>query len=167
MVLPPYEYQMNTKDYHLAQLNIAHVRFALDDPRMADFMAGLDRINALAEATPGFVWRLQSASGNATDIQAFDDPRLLVNMSVWESIDALAAYVYKSGHVDFLRRRKEWFATAETPFQVLWWVDAGHIPTVNAAKARLEYLTEHGPTAYAFTFRAPFAPVEHPSNDSP
>lgn len=153
---------MNTEHFHLAQLNIAHTRFAVDDPGMADFMAGLDRINALADATPGFVWRLQSASGNATDIQAYDDPRLLVNMSVWESVDALRAYVYRSGHVDFLRRRKEWFETGETPFQVLWWVAAGHIPTVNEAKARLEHLTTHGPTAYAFTFRTPFEPAEQP-----
>lgn len=149
---------MATDKYHLAQVNIGRARFAVDDPGMADFMAGLDRINALAEATPGFVWRLQSDSGNATDIQAFDDPRLLVNMSVWESIDALRGYVYQSGHVDFLRRRKEWFDAVETPFQVLWWVAAGHIPTVSEAKERLEHLTIHGPTAHAFTFRAPFPP---------
>lgn len=151
---------MPTDSYHLAQLNIAHIRFAVDDPAVADFVAGLDRINALAEVTSGFVWRLKSESGNATDIRAFDDPRLLVNMSVWESIDALRAYVYQSGHVDFLRRRKEWFYTPETPFQVLWWVAAGHIPTLDEAKERLEYLTIHGPTSHAFTFRVPFPP--HP-----
>lgn len=149
---------MTAKHFHLAQLNIAHTRFAVDDPGMAEFMAALERINALAEATPGFVWRLQSESGNATDIQAYEDPRLLVNMSVWESIDALRGYVYQSEHVDFLRRRKEWFEAAETPFQVLWWVAVGHTPTVGEAKERLEYLTLHGPTAYAFTFRSPFSP---------
>ncbi|RLT40531.1 MAG: DUF3291 domain-containing protein [Chloroflexi bacterium] len=149
---------MNTQHSHLAQLNIARMRFALDDPRMADFVDGLARINALADATPGFVWRLQSESGNATDIQAFDDPYLLVNMSVWESSDALRAYVYRSKHADFLRRRKEWFVAMETPMQVLWWVAAGHMPTVSQAKERLEHLTIHGPTPQAFTFRAAFPP---------
>lgn len=141
---------MNTKHSHLAQLNIARMRFPLDDPRMADFVTGLERINALADAAPGFVWRLQSESGNATDIQAFDDPRLLVNMSVWESLDALRAYVYRSQHADFLRRRKEWFASMETPMQVLWWIPAGHVPTVAQAKERLEHLTHHGVTVIGY-----------------
>ncbi len=150
---------MDIEHFHLAQLNIARMRFALDDPRMADFVAGLGRINALADAAPGFVWRLQSESGNATDIQAFADPHLLVNMSVWESSDALRAYAYRSQHADFLRRRQEWFAPMETPTQVLWWVTTGHIPTVSEAKERLEHLTAYGPTPQAFTFRTAFPPL--------
>lgn len=149
---------MSTATFHLAQLNIGTVRFPLDSPEMAGFVNGLDEINALADAADGFVWRLQSESGNATDIQAFDDPHLLVNMSVWESIHALRAYVYKSAHVDFLRQRKEWFQPIETPMQVLWWIPAGHIPAVAEAKERLEQLTRHGVTANAFTFRSPFDP---------
>lgn len=144
--------------FHLAQLNIARLRYPLDDPRMAGFVNGLAHINALADASPGFVWRLQSDSGNATDVRAFDDEELLVNLSVWESLDALRAYVYRSEHADFLRRRKEWFAPLDGPHQVLWWVEAGHIPTVEEAKARLERLAAEGPSPAAFTFAARMGP---------
>lgn len=140
----------------LAQLNIGRLRYPLEDVRMADFVNGLAHINALADASPGFLWRLQSDSGNATDVRVFDDEDLLVNLSVWESVDALRAYVYKSEHADFLRRRKEWFAPLDGPHQVLWWVKAGHIPPVEEAKARLERLAAEGPSPEVFTFRTLF-----------
>jgi hypothetical protein len=138
--------------YHLAQLNIGRIRAPVEDPIMDGFMSRLDEINAVAEGTPGFVWRLQTDEGNATSIHAFDDPMLLVNMSVWESVAALHAFTYRSDHRELLRVRADWFDRFEGPFQVLWWVPAGHIPSVEEAKERLELLTAEGPTEEAFTF---------------
>ena len=123
---------------------------------MAEFKANLDRINTLAEATPGFVWRLQSDSGNATDIVYSEDPLLLVNMSVWESIDALRGYVYKSLHVEFFKRRAEWFEKATQPTYALWWIQKEHIPTVAEAKDRVDHYRKHGATPYSFWFSKPF-----------
>ena len=143
---------------HLAQLNIARARAPLDDPLLADFMAQLDAVNALAESTPGFVWRLKSNSGNATDIRAFDDPRMIVNMSVWDSVDALFAFTYKTAHTKVMNRRKEWFEPLPGPHMVLWWISAGALPTLDEAKQRLEYLAAHGPTTAAFTFKVRFPP---------
>ena len=145
-----------TTTHHLAQMNIARLSAPLDDPRLADFVGALERVNALADASPGFVWRLQSESGNATDVRAYPDERIIVNMSVWESVDALRAYVYRGDHAGVLRRRREWFEPFEGPFQVLWWVAAGHTPTPAQGKARLEHLAAHGPTAHAFTFKQLF-----------
>ncbi len=142
--------------YHLAQVNVARMRAPLDDPLMAEFVARLDDINAVADASPGFVWRLQSAEGNATSVRAYDDPRLLINMSMWESLDALSAYVYANAHRGVMRRRREWFARFDGPYMALWWVPAGHIPTVDEAKERLEHLRAYGPSPTAFTFKAPF-----------
>ncbi len=143
--------------WHLAQINIARVLAPVDDPRLADFMAALDEINALAETSPGFVWRLQTEEGNATSIHAFDDPDLLVNMSVWEDADSLFAYVYKTVHARFMARRREWFDHRfDGPYQVLWWIPAGHVPTVEEGKVRLRTLAERGPTAEAFTFKQRF-----------
>jgi hypothetical protein len=143
--------------YHLAELNIGRiVGDTPDDPRLAEFMAALDEINAQAEASPGFVWRLQDDSGNATSITAFDDPRMLLNISVWESVEALAAFAYKTDHAAFLARRGEWFEPPDGPDLVLWWVPAGHIPDTDEAKARLDLLIANGPTAEAFTFRDRF-----------
>ena len=151
-------------DYHLAQFNTARAVAPLDDPKLADFMARLDEINALAEASPGFVWRLQSGSGNATDIRAYDDPRMLVNLSVWSSADALFDYVYRGGHTKVMARRAEWFERVPGPYMVLWWVPAGHHPTVEEANERLEHLKQHGPTAHAFTFKQRFpVPEELPA----
>ncbi len=138
--------------FHLAQLNIARALAPLDDPLMADFVAALDRINALAEASPGFVWRLQDESGNATEIRAFDDPLVIVNLSVWESVEALFDYVYKGGHAGVLARRRGWFEKAEGPHLALWWVPAGHRPDVFEARERLARLEKKGPSAEAFTF---------------
>ena len=151
------------KQYHLAQINIAHMVAPLDDPVMQDFVAGLEPINALADDAPGFVWRLQSEAGDATDIQAFDDETILVNMSVWEDVASLKAFVYRSQHVSFLRRRKEWFEKFDGVFVALWWVPAGHIPAIAEAKERLAHLTEHGATPYAFTFKRIFMPEEEAS----
>src|SRR5262245_45626835 len=143
---------------HVAQLNIGRLVADREDAQVAEFMAALEPINAIAEATPGFVWRLQTDEGNATSIRPFDDDRILVNMSVWRSIEAVQAFAYGSRHVDYLRRRREWFLRMGAPTMVLWWVPEGHIPTMEEAKARLEHLERHGPTPTAFTFRQPFPP---------
>ena len=147
-----------TQRYQLAQLNVGRAVAPLDSPAMAGFMNQLDRINALAEASPGFVWRFQDESGNATSVRAFDDPRVIVNMSVWESQQALHDYVYRSEHVRVLRKRKQWFEKFDGPFLVLWWVPAGHRPTLAEAKAKLDLLTRQGPSAAAFTFGKSFPP---------
>jgi hypothetical protein len=147
--------------HHIAQLNIARAKAPLDHPLLADFVAQLDDVNALAEARPGFVWRLKSDSGNATDIRAYDDPLMIVNMSVWESIEALFDFAYRTSHTKVMNRRKEWFESLPGPHMVLWWIPAGTIPTVEEAKWRLDHLAAHGPTAAAFVFKSRFtAPVE-------
>jgi hypothetical protein len=142
--------------HHLAQINIGRLRAPVDDPMIADFKASLDRINAIADAAPGFVWRLTGEGNDATDIRpSADDALLAVNMSVWESVAALGAFVYRSDHLPVMRRRAEWFEKMEL-FMCLWWVPAGHIPTVAEGLARLESLRRLGPTAEAFTFKDPF-----------
>jgi hypothetical protein len=135
---------------HLAQLNIGRIRYPLDDPRMADFVNNLDRVNAIAEHTPGFIWRLQDNSGNATAIHAFDDPRMLLNMSVWEPVEALERFVWQTVHKRIYGRRPEWFEPLDRPHFVMWWVPAGHRPDLAEAKGRLEHLWAHGPSDYAF-----------------
>lgn len=148
---------MTTK-FHLAQANVANMRAPLDDPQMEGFVARLEPLNALADSMEGFVWRLQTDEGDATSVQAFDDPLILFNLSVWESIEALEEYIYRTDHVSALQRRAEWFKRpTKSPF-VLWWVDAGHIPSVEEARTRLEFLWDHGPTATAFTIRNRFGP---------
>ncbi len=145
--------------YHLAQVNIGRFRTPVEDPANADFVNALDAVNALAEASRGFVWRLTGAGNSATDIRPWgDEPNLAINMSVWESVDALAAFVYRTmDHRSLMRRRREWFE--EMPvYMALWWIPAGTLPTVEDARARLELLTRLGPTPAAFTFRQPFAP---------
>lgn len=145
--------------YHLAQLNIAWMKAPLEAPEMADFVANLERINALAEASSGYVWRLQDEAGDATAIRPFGD-EVLVNMSVWKDVQSLSDYVYKSAHTEMLKRRREWFERVEQMHQVLWWVPAGHRPGMVEATERLAYLREHGATAQAFTFRQPFSKPE-------
>jgi hypothetical protein len=142
--------------YQLAQLNIARAREPLDSPQLAGFVEALEPVNALADAAPGFVWRLQTEDGDATAIRPFDDDLLLVNMSVWESLEALAGFAYRSDHRDVMVQRRKWFERMDEAFLVLWWVPAGHRPTVEEAKERLFHLRRHGPTAEAFTFRSPF-----------
>lgn len=143
--------------YHLAQVNIGRFRKPVEDPANADFVNALDSVNALAEGSPGFVWRLTGEGNNATDLKPFDDPNMAINMSVWESVEALAAFVYRNmDHRGVMRRRREWFE--EMPvYMALWWVPAGVTPTVDDAKARLALLERLGPTAEAFTFKQPFA----------
>jgi len=141
--------------YHLAQINIGRLKSPMDAPETAGFADNLDRINALADGQPGFVWRLVGEGANATDIQAFDDPMMLLNMSVWTDVESLAAFVYRTGHRDVMRRRAEWFHKVEV-FMCLWWVPVGHVPTPQEGIARLELLRRLGPTTEAFTFREPF-----------
>lgn len=144
---------------HLAQLNVARLLAPLDDPSIADFVGALDRINALAEASPGFVWRLQSDSGNATDIRVDRDPLLIVNLSTWESLEVLFEFTYRTGHSKILARRRDWFERMDDAHLVLWWVPAGHRPSLAEAMARLDRLRREGPTSQAFTFKHRFPPV--------
>jgi hypothetical protein len=146
--------------YQLAQLNIGIIRGPMDSPVMADFAANLNRINALAEQTPGFVWRLQTDDGDATALRPFENESMLVNMSVWRDADALRRFVYRSDHVDIMRRRAQWFERMSEAFLVLWWVPEGHRPSIGEAVARLQTLRRHGPTAQAFTFRQSFPPPD-------
>jgi len=142
--------------YHIAQINIARMLAPIDDPVMAEFIAQLPPINALAEASPGFVWRLQSESGDATSIKVYDDEFIIVNLTVWENVEALRQYVYKSAHSRVLRDRKRWFEKFVGPYYALWWVAAGHLPGTEEGKERLDYLREHGDTTYAFSFKHVF-----------
>jgi hypothetical protein len=147
--------------FQLAQINIARPRFPLDHPGIADFMAGLTEINALADAAPGFVWRLVDDSGNdATSLRPYGQD-VMVNMSVWVSLEALRDYLYRTAHLDYLRRRREWFTHDDVgEYLALWWVPAGHLPTVDEARERLDHLAAHGPGRYAFTLRQPFPAPE-------
>lgn len=143
--------------FQLAQINIARILAPMDDPIMAEFVANLDRINALADAAPGFVWRLQSSAGNATSLRPYDDT-IIVNMSVWTDPDALHEYVFRTPHVEIMRQRKQWFSKFDGAYTCLWWIPTGHIPTMDEAKARLEHLRTQGESAYAFSFRKLFPP---------
>jgi hypothetical protein len=145
--------------YELAQLNIAVMKEPLDSPRMADFVANLDRINALAERSPGFVWRLKTEEGDATALRPLGE-NTLVNMSVWQDVAALNHYVYRTAHVEIMRRRKEWFDRMSESHMVLWWVPQGHRPSVVQAIQRLQLLRTQGPSADAFTFRPAFPPPD-------
>jgi hypothetical protein len=142
--------------WHVAQVNIARLLAPIDSPQLADFVALLDPINALADRSEGFVWRLQTESGDATSIRAFDDDRIIVNLSVWRSIEALGDFVYATRHLDVLRRRREWFEKHARSHLALWWIAAGRIPTVAEAQSRLALLQEDGPSQEAFTLREPF-----------
>ena len=146
--------------WHVAQMNVGTVRYATDDPRIAEFMQRLDEINALAEASPGFVWRLQSEQGNATDIILTDNPLFLVNMSVWESVETLFEFVYRTSHQHVMAKRREWFERPIGPYQVLWWVPAGATPTPQEGLERLRHLELRGSTPRAFTFREKYPPPD-------
>jgi len=144
---------------HLAQLNVAQLAHPLDHPDLASFVDNLDAVNAVADAAPGFVWRLQEESGNATDVRPWGDD-MIVNLSVWDGLDALRDYVFGADHAAVLRRRRQYFVPMESASLALWWVPAGHIPDLEEARDRLDHLDRHGPSAYAFTLRAPFPPNE-------
>ena len=141
--------------HHLAQLNIGRTKAPLDSELLSGFVEGLEHVNALADSSPGFVWRLQTDEGDATSIRAFEDELMIVNMSVWESIDALWDFVYAGDHLAYMRRRREWFERIEA-HMVLWWVPAGHLPSVDEALDRLEHLRANGPSEHAFTFKQRF-----------
>jgi len=144
------------KDFNLAQINIAQSKASMESETMKGFVERLDEINALADGSKGFVWRLQTEEGDATSIQAFDDPMIIVNMSVWEDLESLKNYVYKSAHVELIRDRDAWFNKLKSMHQALWWVPAGHIPTVTEGTERLSILQSKGPSNEAFTFAKPF-----------
>jgi hypothetical protein len=141
---------------HIAQVNIARMRAPLDSAEMAGFVARLDEVNALADRSPGFVWRLQDGAGNSTYLRPYDDDRILFNMSVWRTLAALRDFVYRTAHTEVMRRRAEWFEKFEGVYTALWWVPEGHVPSIDDAKQRLEHLQARGPSAFAFTFKTPF-----------
>ncbi|HYL38359.1 MAG TPA: DUF3291 domain-containing protein [Bryobacteraceae bacterium] len=153
--------------YHLAQINVARMLAPLDSPVMAGFVSQLQPVNALADRSPGFVWRLQTEGGDATSVQAFEGARILVNMSVWESVEALQSFVYRSGHLNPLRDRAQWFEKPSQPHLALWWIPAGHIPSVQEARERLEFRRTRGDSPMAFSFAKlhphPDAPAGHPA----
>ena len=157
----PNRLEFGMQTYHLAQINIARFVAPLDDPKIAGFVAQLEPVNQLADRSAGFVWRLQSEQGNATDLAYSDDPFLLVNMSVWESIEALKAFTYQSQHLKVLRDRKQWFQKMDLPHYCLWWVPIGHRPTIAEGRSRLEHYQRHGSTPESFWFMEWFpAPLE-------
>lgn len=145
--------------HQLAQLNVARLKAPLDFPAMADFVDNLDHINALADESPGFVWRLQTEDGDATALRPFGED-MIVNMSVWEDVASLHDFVYRSAHIDILRRRREWFERTADAYTVLWWVPEGHLPFVEEAAERLKHLRRNGADPYAFGFRKTFPPPD-------
>ena len=164
---------MEDAQHVLAQVNIGRLVAPLDSPRLADFVAWLDPVNAVADTAPGFVWRLQTEDGDATALRAFEDDAegsdggILINMSVWESVEALAAYVYGDAHREVLRRRREWFERLTDLYAAAWWIPRGHIPTIAEAEDRLRHLRGHGPTPYAFTLKVHFPPGDDSAGTGP
>lgn len=144
----------------LAQLNIALAKYSMDAPEIADFVNNLDLVNGIAESSKGFVWRLKDESGDATSIQAFDDPNMIINMSVWDNVDSLKDFMFRTHHRDFMRRKSEWFVPLTEASYVLWWVNDNHIPSIEEAIERLTHLREQGDTPYAFSFKANFSASE-------
>ena len=147
-------------EFHLAQLNIAQMQTPIDDPAMKDFVDNLEGVNKIAESSPGYVWRLQTDEGDATAIRIFGSDMLLVNMSVWESVEQLKSFVYESFHLELLKRKKEWFSKFDKAYQVMWWIRAGTEPSIEEAERRLVYLQENSESPYAFSFRQSFPPSE-------
>jgi len=151
-------------EYHLAQINIARMLAPIDDPIMAEFVAQMAPGNALAENSPGFVWRLQTDSGDATSMKVYDDDMIIVNLTVWEGLEALREFVYKNAHYGVLRDRQRWFEKFDGPYYALWWIPAGELPSIEEGKERLDYLRQHGDSDYAFSFKRVFpVPVEYPA----
>ena len=151
--------------YLLAQVNIGRLAAPLDSPQLAGFVDALDPVNAAAERAPGYVWRLQTEDGNATAIRAFEwdaagSAGVIINMSVWDSVESLAAFVYSAEHVPVLRRRREFFEHMTEAYTAMWWIPAGTLPTPADAEDRILHLRQHGPTPYAFTFKVHFPPPD-------
>lgn len=142
--------------WHLAQINVGRLTAPHEDPQVSGFFAELDRINALADASPGFIWRLVGDAGNATDIIPTDDPQFIVNMSVWTDADSLFDYVYRTAHTEVMAQRRQWFERSDTAYQALWWIAAGTRPSIEDGLARLWRLDRFGPTPQAFTFKSRF-----------
>lgn len=142
-------------DWQITQLNIAHMLAPEDSPQLAEFFANLDRINALADQAPGFVWRLQDEEGSATSFRPFAADEL-VNMSVWVDIESLHNYVYRSAHIEIMAKRKQWFELLREAYSVLWWIPANTIPTIEQAREKLDLLRLKGPSSEAFTFKSAF-----------
>jgi hypothetical protein len=142
--------------FHISQVNVARAKADMGSEVMRGFVSRLDEINALADSADGFMWRLKEDSGSATAIRVFDDPLLLINMSVWANLESLKNYVYKSLHVELIKDREAWFNKMGESHQALWWIPAGHIPSIEEAQKQLEYIRKHGPSAQAFTFAKPF-----------
>jgi len=146
-----------SSQYYLAQVNTARLRAPLDAPEMADFVAQIQGINAIADEDPGFVWRLRSeGADDATSIRVFDDDQILITLTVWKSVEALSNYVYRGAHAGIMRDRRRWFERLDQPILALWWIPVGHLPTIEEAKARLAYLQQHGATPFAFSFGKTF-----------
>jgi hypothetical protein len=156
--------------FQLAQVNVARLAAPLDDPALAEFVAALDPVNAVAEQAPGFVWRLQTEAGNSTAIQAFTwdaagSAGVIVNMSVWTDIEHLAAFVFGETHRQVMRRRRAWFDRMREAHLACWWVAAGHRPSTDEAEDRVRYLRDHGPTPHAFTLRSSYPPPGDDESD--
>jgi Domain of unknown function (DUF3291) len=157
----------------LAQVNVGQLLAPLDSPQIADFVAALEPVNAVADAAPGFVWRLQTEDGDATAVGGFEEDAedsrggIVINMSVWESVEALGAYVYSDAHIAVLRRRREWFSLMKDAHLALWWIPRGHVPTVAEAEDRVRYLRAHGPTPHAFTLRQHFPAPDSTDTELP
>jgi hypothetical protein len=163
---------MGAMDYVLAQVNIGRLLAPIDSPLIADFVAALDSVNAMADAAPGFVWRMVTEDGNALAVRGFEQDGvgsgggIIINMSVWESVEALAAYAYGDAHIAILRRRREWFEKMRDAYLALWWIPRGHIPTVAEAEDRVEHVRAHGPTPYAFSLKQHFPPPGNAGADA-
>jgi Domain of unknown function (DUF3291) len=142
--------------FHISQVNVAQAKADMGSEVMQGFVSRLDEINALADSANGFIWRLKEDSGSATAIRVFDDPLLLINMSVWANLESLKNYVYKSLHVELIKDRDAWFNKMGESHQALWWIPAGHFPSIEEAQKQLEYIRKHGPSAQAFKFAKPF-----------
>lgn len=145
-------------NHHLAQINISRLLEPIDSPLLSDFVAQLDEINSLAENSDGFVWRLKSENNNATEIQIFDDSMIIVNMSVWENLEALRTFAFKTAHATVMKNRNKWFEKMDSAYLALWWIPVGHIPTTDEAKKRLEHINLNGDTPFAFTFKNIYSP---------
>lgn len=153
--------------YHVAQVNIARLLAPLDSPQLAGFVARLEEINSLADGAAGFVWRLKTEDGDATALRPYEDDRILVNLSVWKSVEELCEFVYRTPHAEVMRQRRAWFERLAEAWLALWWVPIGHLPSVEEAKLRLELLRTHGAGPMAFTIRQPFPPPDAAGLESP
>jgi hypothetical protein len=151
--LPNKEEEFSMSNYHLAQINIARMLAPIEDPIMAEFVAQLPPVNALADASPGFVWRLQTEEGDATSLKVYDDDMIIVNMSVWENVETLREYAYRSSHTGVMKYRTKWFKKFDGPYMALWWIPAGHLPSPQEGMERLEHLRTNGNSPYAFSFK--------------